>query len=179
MMCVGLYNVILKCFLTPPPPYFDQSFNPSTNYNYNQTYQPQPTNQFFQNSPISYPTYSQHSHHGESSQISNYSFDDFNPTQNTPETNYVDQSQDTSFNLPTPPQNVHCPQTNYVPQWSRPHTTIESLDAEFNEDDFVNGIWTNSVPQVQNEVTMETNDAEIQNEEVEEEEEEEDEEHEE
>jgi hypothetical protein len=161
-------------FMTPPPPYFDQSFNPSTNYNYDQTYQPppEPTNQFFQNSPIPYPTYSQHSHHGESSQISNYSFDDFNPSQNALETNYPDQSQYTSFNLPTPPQNVHYPQTNYVPQWSQPHTTIESLAAGFNEDDFVNGIWTNSVPHVQNEVDMETNDAEIQNEEADEEEEE-------
>jgi len=32
-------------FMTPPPTNFDQSFNPSTNYNHNQTYQspPQPT----------------------------------------------------------------------------------------------------------------------------------------
>jgi hypothetical protein len=44
------------------------------------------------------------------------------------------------------------------------------MAAWFNEDDFVNEIWTNFVPQVQNEVTMETNDAEIHDEEVEEEE---------
>jgi len=34
-------------FITPSPPYFDQSFNPSTNYNYNQTYQsPSQTNSY-------------------------------------------------------------------------------------------------------------------------------------
>jgi len=105
-------------FITSPPTYFDQSFNPSTNYNYNQTYQspPQPMNQFLQNSLISYQSYSQHSHHGESSQTSNYSLDDFNPTQNTPQTNYPDQSQYFSFNLPTPPNIVNHPQTNYAPQ---------------------------------------------------------------
>jgi len=60
-------------FITPSLPNFDQSFNSSTNYNYSQTYQspPQPTNEFLQHSPIPYPTYSQHSHHEESSQISN------------------------------------------------------------------------------------------------------------
>jgi len=75
--------------ITPPPTYIDQSFNSSTNYNYNRTYQspPQPMNQFLQNSPISYRIYSQHSHHGESSQTSNYLLDDFNPTQNTLQTN--------------------------------------------------------------------------------------------
>jgi len=64
-------------FMTPPPTNFDQSFNSSTNYNYNQTYQspPQPTNQILHNTPISYPSYSQQSHHGESSRTSNYSFD--------------------------------------------------------------------------------------------------------
>jgi hypothetical protein len=48
-------------------------------------------------------------------------------------------------------------------------STIENLAAVFNEDDFANEIWMNSVPQVQNEITMETNDAEIQNVAVEEE----------
>jgi len=50
------------------------------------------------------------------------------------------------------------------------------MAAVFNEDDFVNEIWTNSVQQLQNEVTMETNDAEIQNVAVEEEQQEEEEE---
>jgi len=56
-------------FMTPPPSNFDQNFNQSTNYNYNQTYQspPQPTNQTLHNTPISYPSHSQQSHHGESS----------------------------------------------------------------------------------------------------------------
>ncbi len=166
-------------FITPSLPYFDTSFNSSTNYNFSQTYQspPQPTNEFLQHSPIPYPTYSQHSHHGESSQISNYSFDDFNPTQNTPQTSFPHQSEYSPFNLPTPPNNVHYPETTYAPQWPEPHiSSIENLAAGFNEDDFVNEMWTHSVPQVQNDVTMETNDAEIQNVAVEEEQQEEEEE---
>jgi len=51
------------------------------------------------------------------------------------------------------------------------------LAAGFNEDEFVNEIWTNSASQVQNEVIMETNDnAEIPDEDVEQEEHEEEEE---
>ena len=42
-------------------------------------------------------------------------------------------------------------------QFSYKHL-IESLAAGFNDDDFVNEIWTNSASQVQNEVTIETND---------------------
>jgi len=69
------------------------------------------------------------------------------------------------------------PQTNYAPQWPQPHiSTIENLVAGFNEDDFVNEIWTNYVPQVQNEVIMETNDVEILDVAVEEEQQEEEEE---
>jgi len=41
---------------------------------------------------------------------------------------------------------------------NKKHNTIESLAAGFNDDDFVNEIWTNSTSQVQNEVTMKTND---------------------
>ncbi|XP_039687054.1 uncharacterized protein [Medicago truncatula] len=166
-------------FMTPPPTNFDQTFNPSTNYNYNQTYQspPQPTNQILHNTPIPYPSYSQQSHHGESSRTSNYSFDDYNPTQYTTQTGYPDQSQYSSFNLPTPPHFVNYPQTSYAPQWPNSQTNpIENLAAGFNDDDFVNEIWTNSASQMQNEVAMETNDdAEILDEDVEEEEEEEDE----
>jgi len=106
-------------------------------------------NQFLQNSSFPYPSYSQHSHHGESSQTSNYSFDDFNPIQNTPQTSYPDQSQYSLFNLPIAPNIVNYPQTNYAPQWPHPQTnTIESLAAAFNDDDFVNEIWTDYVPQV-------------------------------
>ena len=61
-------------------------------------------------------------------------------------------------------------------QFSYKHL-IESLAAGFNDDDFVNEIWTNSASQVQNEVTIETNDdAEIPDEDVEQEEHEEEEE---
>ncbi|XP_024639547.1 uncharacterized protein [Medicago truncatula] len=167
-------------FMTPPPTNFDQTFNPSTNYNYNQTYQspPQPTNQILHNTPIPYPSYSQQSHHGESSRTSNYSFDDYNPTQHTTQTSYSDQSQYSSFNLPTPPHFVNYPQTTYAPQWPNSQTNpIESLAAGFNDDDFVNEIWTNLASQVQNEVAMETNDdVEILDENVEQEEHEEEEE---
>ena len=96
------------------------------------------------------------SHHGESSSTSSYSFDDFNPTQYNTQTSYPDQPQYSSFNLPTPPHIVNYPQTNYTPQWPNSQTnTIESLATGFNDDDFVNEIWTNSASQVQNEVTME------------------------
>jgi len=167
-------------FMTPQPTNFDQSFNPSTNYNHNQSYQSpqQPTNQILHNTPIPYPSYSQQSHHGENSRTSNYSFDDFNPTQYTTQTSYPYQSEYSSFNLPTPPHIVYYPQTNYTPQWPNSQTnTIESLAAGFNDDDFVNEIWTNSASQVQNEVTMETNDdVEISDDDVEHEEHEEEEE---
>jgi hypothetical protein len=98
--------------------------------------------------------------------------------QYTPQTSYPDQSQHSSFNLPTPPHIVNYPQTNYAPQWPNSQAnTIETLAAGFNDNDFVNEICTNSAPQVQNEVTMETNDdAEIPNEDVEQEEHEEEEE---
>ena len=137
-------------FITPPP--FNPSFNPSTDYNHNQFYRSsQPVDQSLPYTPIPYQDHSQRSHWGESSQTSNYSYDDFDPSQNTHQTNYSNQFEYTPFNLPTPSSFVPYPDTNYQPQWPiQQSTTLESLDAELHNDDLFNNLWTNSTQQMEN-----------------------------